>query len=204
DPLFLERMPFFHAAPGGGVVDLPLRSARAFRKELEGMQHDLHPLRSDTIHLLRARLYQELVKLARRYRTIRGDDDLPAPHPVTSRYRALVERNASRWHGVAEYARELAVSPGYLNTLCRRHLGRNAKELITHQLVLEARRQLCYSRRSAAEIARALGFKDPSYFSRFLVQQTGRSPRHFRTEQDLLARNPSRYTREQLIETRRA
>ncbi len=38
------------------------------------------------------------------------------------RFRALVERNFSHRHRVSDYARDLRVSPGYLNALCRSQL----------------------------------------------------------------------------------
>ena len=57
--------------------------------------------------------------------------------------------------------------------------GRGAKGLIADRLLLEARRRLLYSDESVGRIAGALGFRDPSYFSRFFRAKTGRSPRQF-------------------------
>ena len=96
--------------------------------------------------------------------------------------RALItqEREAMRQHGVAHYARQLAVSPGHLNVLSHRHLGRSAKAVITDRLSVQARRMLLYSTLSVAQVGYALGFRDPSYFTRFFRRENGRSPSAFR------------------------
>jgi AraC family transcriptional activator of pobA len=93
-----------------------------------------------------------------------------------------VEREAFRRHDVRYFARELGVSPGHLNVLCRHHLGRGAKDVLAERLSVEARRLLLYSDRSAAQVGYTLGFSDPSYFARFFRRENGRSPTAFRQE----------------------
>jgi AraC family transcriptional activator of pobA len=39
---------------------------------------------------------------------------------------------------------------------------------------------LLYTNESSARIATALGFDDPSYFSRFFLRETGETPLEFR------------------------
>lgn len=180
DPLFLARLPYFHAPDGAASIDLRPGPAHALRRRLVAMQRELRRLRADSVHLLRAALYEVLVTLARHYAAIRRDVPVYEPNRVTSRYLALIGREYAHRRGVAWYARELAVSPGYLNTLCLRHTGQGAKELIAARLVLEARRRLLYTTDTAAQIAGLLGFKDPSYFARFVRARTGRSPSDFR------------------------
>jgi AraC family transcriptional activator of pobA len=47
--------------------------------------------------------------------------------------------------------------------------------------MLEAKRQLHYTSNPISEIAFALGFDDPAYFTRFFTRQAGCSPRAFRS-----------------------
>jgi AraC family transcriptional activator of pobA len=145
------------------------------------MRAELRDLRPDSVHLLRARLYESLVSLSRLYVAAHGAT-APEPHPTTVRYSRAVERDAPLCHRVATYARELGVSPGHLNALCHRHLGRSAKQVIQDRLLAEARRMLLYSDETASRVGYALGFQDPSYFARFFRGATGRSPSGFRTE----------------------
>lgn len=183
DPLFLERLGYFGVADGGGAIYLSAKRAARLAARLSAMQRELRRLRRDSVHLLRARVYETLITLSRAYSAARGEPAGPAPHPVTQRYLELLERGVSGRRRVGTYAKELAVSPGYLNTLCRRRLGRSAKDLIADRLVLEARRRLLYSDEPVGRIASALGFRDPSYFSRFFRARTGRSPRQFQREE---------------------
>ncbi len=182
DPLFLQRLPFFHTREGRAAVQLPARAARACHRRLTSMRKELRALSADSAHLLRASLYETLVTLTRIYLEIHDSSGRRVPHPVTSRYVAMVARDATVRHAVREYTRDLAVSAGYLNSLCLRYLGQNAKAVISTQLTIEARRMLLYSDLSVAQIGASLGFRDPSYFTRFFVAHTGRSPRRFRQE----------------------
>ena len=57
-----------------------------------------------------------------------------------------------------------------------------AKAAIQDRLAVEARRALLYSDDTAARVSYLLGFKDPSYFTRFFRRVTGRSPTAFRRQ----------------------
>jgi AraC-like DNA-binding protein len=60
--------------------------------------------------------------------------------------------------------------------------GVGAKDFIDRRVVLEARRLLAHSDRSAAQIATQLGFSSASNFTKFFRQRTGASPIVFRAE----------------------
>jgi AraC family transcriptional activator of pobA len=52
--------------------------------------------------------------------------------------------------------------------------------MIRDRMVREARRHLVYTNLSISQIAYALRFEDPAYFTRTFTQATGQSPRDFR------------------------
>jgi AraC-like DNA-binding protein len=180
DRLFLHRLPYFHVPESQGSLRLSGAGFASLRRPLLAMRRELHRLKPDSEHLLRALLYEVLVTLSRLYRRQRASGPAGLPHPVMLRFRELVEREAMRQHDVAHYARQLAVSPGHLNVLSHRHLGRSAKAVITDRLSVQARRMLLYSTLSVAQVGYALGFRDPSYFTRFFRRENGRSPSAFR------------------------
>ncbi len=180
DPAFLQRLPYFHGETGGAALQLTAKQASRLGRRLAAMQRELHRLRRDSVHLLRAQVYEVLVTLGRAYSAFHGAPVDRAPNRVTSRYLDVIAQDGAKRRRVASYAKELAVSPGYLNTLCKRHLGKGAKELIADRMVLEARRLLLYSDESAGRIGSALGFRDPSYFGRFFRARTGRTPSQFK------------------------
>jgi len=50
---------------------------------------------------------------------------------------------------------------------------------------------VCYTSKPVSEIAYALGFDDPAYFTRFFSQRTGLSPRAFRSSARLTNIDPA-------------
>lgn len=176
DPLFVERLGLFG---GAGMLGrrLPPREATWLRRRLDDMLGELRHLRSDSSDLLRAVLYEILVRLNR---LVGGDRaHLPSVRLVL-RFRALLEQHLHHTHRVTDYARRLGVTPGHLNDLSQRHLGQSAGGVIRARVVAEARRRLLHSSETIAAVAEALGFADPAYFSRFFRRETGVSPASFR------------------------
>lgn len=182
DALFLSRLPYFGASGREAAVATDLRQRRRLRRLLEEMRGELRALRTDSSHLLRAWLYEFLVTVARLH-----EAQHPGPHcepeRVTARFRALVAQRVRQEHRVSAFARELAVSPNHLNALCQRHLGMTARAVIGERLAIEGRRLLAFSDESVARIALSLGFRDASYFSRFMRRMAGESPRALRRGQ---------------------
>lgn len=80
-------------------------------------------------------------------------------------------------------AEQVHLSPGYLGDLLRRETGRSAQDHIHFALIEAAKEKLLQSRQSVNEIAYALGFEYPQYFSKLFKQKTGMTPRAFRQEQ---------------------
>ena len=52
--------------------------------------------------------------------------------------------------------------------------------MVHTRVLLEAKRELVYTSAAVSEIAYALGFDDPAYFTRFFSKRTGMAPRTFR------------------------
>lgn len=179
DPLFLFTLPYFHRE--GGDLRLGLKPAEAamLGERFNAMQREIHKLRADSPHALRAALYETLIQLSRAYGDRAGEP--PRENATALRLRSLIERHFREHHRPAEYARRLRITVGHLNHLSRRHLGRTAGVVIRERLALEAKRQLVHTDASAAEVGYALGFKDPAYFARFFKRATGESPTAFRT-----------------------
>lgn len=97
-------------------------------------------------------------------------------------FRKLIEQHYTKVHRVSDYAAMLSVTPNHLNDTIRKAVGKTAGDVIQDRLLLEARRSLVYSVMTAKEIAYAIGFNDPAYFSRFFKTHTGMSPEEFRTQ----------------------
>jgi len=81
---------------------------------------------------------------------------------------------------LVDYAAALKVSESRLRHACMIVAAQSPMQLVHARVVLEAKRQLRYTSGSVSEIAYALGFDDPAYFTRFFSRRTGMSPRAFR------------------------
>lgn len=119
---------------------------------------------------------------------LRLAQDLPNPADPTvgqrrtlvARFSEMIERRFRNSQAVSGYASALHVSESRLRSACLAITGQSPVQLIHERLLLEAKRQLHYTDGPISEIAYALGFDDPAYFTRFFSRRTGLSPRAFR------------------------
>jgi AraC family transcriptional activator of pobA len=83
---------------------------------------------------------------------------------------------------VAMLAAELNLSPRYLSDLLKQETGKTAMDLIQIFLVSEAKNLLNEGKLSINEVAYALGFENPPYFSRLFKKETCLSPNQFKRQ----------------------
>lgn len=81
------------------------------------------------------------------------------------------------------YARELGISVTHLNRITKAQTGKTMNDLLSEKIVSQAKRDLVFTVMTAQEIAYALGFADPAYFTRFFARETGETPRQFREQE---------------------
>lgn len=95
-------------------------------------------------------------------------------------FKTLINKHYLNHLQVAEYARQLSLTPNHLNALCKQHEGRTAIELIHQRLTLEAKRLLYATDLSVKEIAFRLRYEDTGYFNRFFKSQLNLTPVQYR------------------------
>lgn len=94
-------------------------------------------------------------------------------------FNMLVEAHFKTEHSVLFYAQKLYKSPKTLsNTFAK--LNTSPLQIIHERIVLEAKRLLIYTDKTAKEIAYDLGFEDASHLSRLFKKQTSFSPTDFK------------------------
>lgn len=99
------------------------------------------------------------------------------------RLRALVEARYRTHPTQAELAAQLGITPTQLNRVCQQVLGHPAQAVLHARLLLQAQRELAYSRLSIKQIAFELGFSDAAYFTRFFRRLAGCGPAQWRLQQ---------------------
>ncbi|AXF86006.1 HTH-type transcriptional activator RhaR [Ephemeroptericola cinctiostellae] len=95
-------------------------------------------------------------------------------------FNQLVERDFMTHESLKHYAEHMSITEARLNDVCQRISGMSPKALIHDRLLRECKQMLLYSPLSIQELAYHLGFKDPSYFSRFFSKSARVSPSVFR------------------------
>lgn len=106
---------------------------------------------------------------------------------LVRRYLKQVDARFQTQLPLSSYAQELGVSVSHLSRVCRDVLGYSALTLLHDRILLEARRKLAYTSLTVSEIAFALGFSDPAYFSRFFTAKMGKAPSAWRASVSDLA-----------------
>jgi AraC family transcriptional regulator, transcriptional activator of pobA len=137
----------------------------AWAARMEALNEELRR-RDDGHHeAVRAHLTLLLVAVARladaTVTEVRVGDD-----PLLARVFNIIEKRYTEAISLADVARSLNLTPGYLTTAVRQRTGRTVLEWITERRMTEARRLLAQTDLPVAEVGRRVGYTDPAYFTR--------------------------------------
>ena len=101
-------------------------------------------------------------------------------HNLEQHFRDLRAGNIDILYQVQDYAEAQYLHPSYLSTVIKSKTGKSVNNWIAEKIIAESQAILSRSPISVQEVARQLGFKEPSHFSRFFKKHTGMSPSVFR------------------------
>jgi AraC family transcriptional regulator, transcriptional activator of pobA len=99
---------------------------------------------------------------------------------LMNEFRKIVNSRFNSLSTAKDYARELNITPNYLNALCQEFFYKTVSEIIQERIILEAKRMLMHTSLNISEIGYKLGFKDNSYFGRYFKKGAGMTPKKFR------------------------
>lgn len=166
------------------TLELPARDAEAAQlvrmmRQMAREHREGAPGRALMLEGCAALLLGSLLRLSQRIEQS-IDSPLGQYRELVARFRSLIEAQFRRNLSIPEYARALKVPGSRLRNACLSVTGQPPVHLVHARVLLEAKRQLFYTGDPVSEIAYALGFDDPAYFTRFFSRRTGQSPRAFR------------------------
>ncbi len=101
---------------------------------------------------------------------------------IIRRFSLLLEGNFKEQHEVKFYAAALNKSPKTLSNVFSILKQPAPSVIIRNRIVLEAKRHLHYTEKSAKEIAFDLGFESPAHFSKFFKAYTGTNVSDFKNQ----------------------
>lgn len=122
------------------------------------------------------RLHRSLAEAWLRLATKSSLEPATTNGSITQTFLALVETNYRAHKPLGWYAAQLNCTVRTLSRQTEEAFGMSPLHLINRRLVFEARRLLRATNAHCGNVAAELGFDDPSYFSRFYLQKTGRRP----------------------------
>ncbi|MFF4272415.1 helix-turn-helix domain-containing protein [Streptomyces sp. NPDC001536] len=169
--------------PHGPVLSTPVaEDAEALDLALAHLSREFHALGHLPLEVHLAALRHLLAVLVLRLTHLTVPQGAPAPVPDETylRFRDAVERHFARTRRVEDYADLLGYSARTLARATLNTAGVSAKEFVDRRVVLEAKRLLAHSDRTAAQISDGLGFASASQFTKYFTHRVGESPIDFR------------------------
>jgi AraC family transcriptional activator of pobA len=122
----------------------------------------------------------ELILIEVNRTKINRGDEIYKPDALFLRFLEAVLSNFKNNLSVNDIAGLLGTTEAKLNELSKLHTNKTAQNVIFGLIVSESKRLFTYEKLSVKEVAYALGFNDPFYFSNFFKKHTRISPKSYK------------------------
>ncbi|MDY7396091.1 AraC family transcriptional regulator [Aureibaculum sp. 2210JD6-5] len=145
-----------------------------FKEEFETQDH----IQGEMLRVMLKRL---LIKSTRLITESRNAVQIEKPQlDIIRKFHVLVEQHFKNKHQVMDYASLMGKSPKTISTLFKKAGHETPLTVINERLLLEAKRLLLFSDKTAEEIAFELGYREGAHFSKFFKSHIGIPPVSFR------------------------
>ena len=172
----------------GLVQHLRIRDS-VVQTELTGLLDALSREQHNNLPLAQGAMaaYSELIAIWLRRQIFSEEHAEPADtagRKLIRAYGRLLAKDFASGKNMADYARLLNVTPTHLSRVCKIETGRTAGHLLNERILHRAHELLIHTDAPIRNIAAHLGFGSAAYFTRFIGQHTGKSPRALRQLED--------------------
>ncbi|WP_138432370.1 helix-turn-helix transcriptional regulator [Winogradskyella algicola] len=163
------------------IISLDEREQQKYNTLHEVFIDELETKDNIQAEMLRMLMGRFIIKSTRLLKAKEGIIETPKSSKVDllRAFNVLVEQHFKEEHSVSFYAEKLFKSPKTLSNNFTK-LNRSPLQIIHQRIVLEAKRLLTYTDKSAKEIAYEIGFDDASHLSRLFKKYTSQSPSEFK------------------------
>jgi AraC-like DNA-binding protein len=124
--------------------------------------------------------YLELILLKAGEAVLPKDGQIAGGADAYQRTMACIESDFASLASLGDLRGRVGLDPNYICRLFRRFGQETPNQCITRHKVNRAAELLLTQNKSIAEVAEAVGYEDPYYFSRVFKKRFGYSPREFR------------------------
>lgn len=121
----------------------------------------------------------EVERLKKKQCPLGLDDD--KNRQIAILFRNLIYQNIDTFLSLNEYCSRLHMNSKKLTEICKLHLNDTPANIIRNIKVLEAKRMLANKNISIQQTAYAIGFDQPTYFTKYFKKATGTTPKKFQT-----------------------
>jgi len=171
----------FYGSTGIPVITLDDKEQRSFDLLLGVFKEEIAEDDNLKTEMLRMLLKRLIVKLTRLFKSQNQLESVDSNElDIVRQFNLLVEQNYQKFHQVQDYADLLYRSPKTISNIFSKYSSKTPLEVIHERIVLEVKRLLLYTDKSAKEIAHEVGFYEIPNFSRFFKKHTQFSPSQFR------------------------
>jgi AraC-like DNA-binding protein len=163
------------------VIHLDKKEQQKFKTLHEVFIDELETEDNIQAEMLRMLMARFIIKSTRLLKAKVGIVETPKSTKVDllREFNYLVEQHFKTEHSVSFYADKLFRSPKTLSNNFAK-LNRSPLQIIHERIVLEAKRLLTYTDKTAKEIAYEIGFDDASHLSRLFKKNTSQSPSDYK------------------------
>jgi len=180
DHLFLHRLYYFGNYDCPPLLPLEKKDIGLFQDLADNIKKEIKNQSFDSLHLLRAYLYQLLILLNRNYSDFYQLKGNLYQNTDMLKFRELLKKNIREQQTVKAYAELLGMNRNRLNQLCHDTYGKDANIIIRNELLQSCKADLLGSNKTVAEISHEHNFSAPSNFVRFFKSLAKVSPAAYR------------------------
>jgi len=157
---------------------IPLAKSELLHNELLQIEKEIAEQPYQYLISIHSRIELMLVEINRAKIKLGGE--IYKPDAVFLKFLEAVRADFKKNRTVKQIAASLGTTESKLNELSKLHTGKTAQNVIFGLTASEAKRLFTYEKLSVKEVAYALGFNDPFYFSNFFKKQTKQSPKLYK------------------------
>lgn len=147
-------------------------------KQLEEISKELTEAPYQYLISIHSRIELILIEINRT--KINRGDEIYKPDALFLHFLETVLKNFEKNLSVNEIAALIGTTEAKLNELSKLHTNKTAQNVVFGLIISEAKRLFNYEKLSVKEVAYALGFNDPFYFSNFFKKHTNISPKSYK------------------------